>query len=426
MPVSIRRTKSGIPVIVESLDHLRSVVLGVWARVGSRQETPELYGVSHMVEHMLFKGTRRRAASTIAGLIENVGGELNAFTSREYSCFYSRVSWDKFDLAVDVLADLVQNPTFPAKELEKERRVILEEIAMYEDQPDDQVHEDMTRCLFDDQMGHPIVGTREVVSGTPRDVLRGFYKDRYVPSNLFITVVGKLPRGGIRKIQDAFSVKRPDKGAAAFPAATLQRQDHMRLKKIEQLHMCMALEGLPIQHPDRYVLHLISNHLGGGMASRLFQEIREKRGLAYSVYSFVQSYADTGLFGVYAATGPKHAAEVADLTLSEMQKIAARGLSEKRLQQLKDMVMGSLQLGLEKSGARMSRMGVGYHYYGRVVPIDEVVAAVKKVSVADIRRVARMIFRGGFDTMSAVGPLPVSEFEALAKARKAPPADKAA
>jgi predicted Zn-dependent peptidase len=393
LSLCIRRTASGIPLLVENLEHLRSVTIGVWARVGSRHESPEVQGVSHMVEHLLFKGTRRRGARAIAQVLENVGGELNAFTSREYSCFYARVAWEKLDLAVDVLSDLLQNPTFPKEELDRERRVILEEIAMYEDQPDDQVHEDMTSCMFDESLGHPIVGTRDVVAGVTRDTIRDYYRSRYVPENLFITVVGKLPRGGVRLLQEAFQKGgRRGRGAVSHPPATFRAQSRVRTKDIEQLHMCMALAGLPITHADRYALHLLSNHLGGGMASQLFQEIREKRGLAYTVYSFVQSYADTGLFGVYAATRPSKLGEVADLTLAELDKVASRGVTARRLQQLQDMVCGSLQLGLEKAGARMSRMGVGYYYHRKVVPIDDVVRQVRMITPDDMRRVAATVF----------------------------------
>lgn len=415
MSLCIRRTGSGIPVIVENLEHLRSVTFGVWARVGSRHEAPEHHGVSHMVEHMLFKGTETRDARTIAEVIENVGGELNAFTSREYSCFYARVAWEKFDLALDVLSELVLRPTFPEEELEKERRVILEEIAMYEDQPDDLVHEDMTSCLFDDALGHPIVGSREVVKGIGRDELFRYYKERYVPENLFITVVGKLPRGGVRRLAEAFPATPEGKGqATTFPEASYQREVRYRKRDIEQLHVCFASRGLSVPDPDRYALHLITNHLGGGMASQLFQEIREKRGLAYTVYAFVQSYADAGLFGVYAATRPEKLEEVAALTLVEMERIREKGITEERLEQLKDMVVGGMQLGLEKAGSRLSRMGIGYHYHRRFVPVDDVVKEIRKVSREDIQRVADQIFQVGFDTITGVGPQEEADFLAVA------------
>lgn len=421
MSLCIRRTASGIPLLVENLEHLRSVTIGVWARVGSRHEAPPVQGVSHMVEHLLFKGTRRRSARAIAEVLENVGGELNAFTSREYSCFYARVAWEKLDLAVDVLSDLLQNPSFPKDELDRERRVILEEISMYEDQPDDQVHEDMTACMFDEALGHPIVGTREVVSGVTRDTIRNYYRSLYVPENLFVTVVGKLPRGGVRLLQESFAKAAPRRAASGLshPPATFRARDRVRTKDIEQLHVCMALAGLPITHADRYALHLLSNHLGGGMASQLFQEIREKRGLAYTVYSFVQSYADTGLFGVYAATRPDKLGEVADLTLAELEKVASRGVTARRLEQLQDMVCGSLQLGLEKAGARMSRMGVGYYYHRKIIPIDDVVRQVRTITPDDMRRVAATVFRGGFDTVTAVGPIDQDGFEREVAPRRA-------
>lgn len=425
MTLSLRKTTSGIPVLIENLDHLRSVTFGVWARVGSRHEDPAHYGATHLVEHMLFKGTRRRSARTIASLIENVGGELNAFTSREYSCFYARVAWDRFDLALDVLSDLVLQPAFPAAELEKERRVILEEIAMYEDQPDDRVHEDMAACLYDEALGHPIVGTREVVEGITNKALRDYYLSRYTAENLFVTVVGKIPRGGQKRLLDAFPMGRRAVGKKVPPPvhapASYRCLDRFRTKDIEQLHLCLATTGLSILDDDRYTLHLISNHLGGGMASRLFQEIREKRGLAYTVYSFVQSYADTGLFGIYAATRPDRLREVADLALAEMDRVATRGLTEARLEQLKEMVVGALQLGLEKAGARLSRLGVGYYYQRRVIPIDEVVNRVRAVTPDDVRRVARSLFRGGFDTITAIGPQSQDDFARAAEGLKAPP-----
>jgi predicted Zn-dependent peptidase len=290
---------------------------------------------------------------------------------------------------------------------------------MYEDQPDEQVQEDLTACLYDQALGHPIAGTRETVATIGRERMLEFYRSRYTPETLFITMVGKLPRGAVRRLAEAFHVKPKGKTShiVEYPPVLINR-DKCRPKKIEQLHVCMANAGLSITHKDRYALHLLSNHLGTGMSSRLFQEIREKRGLAYSVYSFVQSYADIGMFGVYAATSPGKLAEVVDVTLAECDRLASRGLPESRLVQLKDMVMGGLQLGLEKAGARMSRMGIGYRYFGRVVPIDEVVAAVQAVSTDDLKRVARAVFRGGFDSVTAVGPIDESDFEKIVAPRK--------
>lgn len=413
MGISIRRSVSGIPILAENLEHLRSVVLGVWVRVGSRHEGPLQEGLAHMVEHMVFKGTRRRSARRIAEVIENVGGELNAFTAREYSCFYVRVAWDKFDLACDVLSDLLQHPTFPEAEFERERQVVLEEIAMYEDQPDDLVHEDLVDCLFDRRLGHPITGSKENVRELSREVLVDWFRKLYHPENMFLTVVGKIPRGGIKNLQQAFDrVRRGPKVQADRLVEVGQRRglDRVRTRAGEQLHLALGIECPSIRDPDRYALHILSNYLGGGMTSRLFQEVREKRGLAYSVYSFVQSYSDKGVFGIYAATRPDHWTEVLAVSFEEMLRLAERGIRPKELQVLKDRILGAMQLGLEKSGSRMSRLGVGYQYFRKVISYDRVVESVEAVTAEAVQRVARNLFEGGVDSFVAVGPIEEQHF----------------
>lgn len=398
--------ENGIPVLFERMENLRSVTVAVWALIGSRHERPEEYGVAHVVEHMIFKGTRRRSARQIAESLEFIGGESNAFTSREYSCYYAKVANTDWNLAVDVLSDIVSNSTFDASELEKERKVILEEISMYEDNPEELSHEHLVAKIFDQRLGHPIIGTRAIISGMHREQVAKFYHDYYHPKNLFITVVGNLTEEefekGIRKFwPDGASAK----GLAPVDGKTRFRRGETQIKKeIEQVHLCLGMPGLPVVHDDRFVLHLISNYLGGGMSSRLFQEVREKRGMAYSIYTFVQAYRDIGFFGIYCGTSPNRIDKVTAIVKSELERVADKGLSTKRLGQLKRQVRGSFLLGLEKTGFRMNRLGVSHIYFGRTYAVDEVLARIDAINNDDVLRVAGELFREDFHSIAVVGP----------------------
>ncbi len=397
---------NGIPVLFERMENLRSVTVAIWALIGSRHETPDRYGIAHVVEHMIFKGTKRRSSRQIAESLELIGGESNAFTSREYSCYYAKVANTDWNLAVDVLADIVSGSVFDAGELEKERKVILEEISMYEDNPEELSHEHLVGQIFDQRLGHPIIGTRKIVGGMSRDTVLDFYRDYYHPRNMFVTVVGNLTDEQLEKgVRKLWPQGAAHKGKTPLAGNTKFRKGKVEIRKdIEQLHLCLGLPGLPVVHEDRFVLHLMNNHLGGGMSSRLFQEVREKRGLAYSIYTFVQAYKDIGFFGVYCGTSGNRVDKVKQLVKSELDRLAEKGLSPRRLGQLKRQIRGNFLLGLEKTGFRMNRLGVSHLYFGRTFSVDEVLARIDAITNEDITRVSRKLFTGEFWSESIVGP----------------------
>ncbi|MBI4863981.1 MAG: insulinase family protein [Candidatus Riflebacteria bacterium] len=395
-----------MPVLFERLDHLHSVTIGVWVLVGSRHESGREQGISHLVEHMLFKGTGKRNAREIAEALEFVGGEINAFTSREYSCYWAKSSTEHFTLAADVLSDLLINSLFDPEEYAKERKVILAEIKMYEDSPEELGMDLLSNKVFDEHLGHPIVGTTRIVRELARDDVLGYYRRMYGPKDMFITVVGNVPASRVKKEMQAFTWPRGTKHqrVKAFPKASLRRGVVTRKKKIEQAHVAIAYGGLPIAAPERYVLHVINAHLGTGMSSVLFQEVREKRGLAYNVYTFVQSYKDIGLLGVYCGTGPSKVKDVLQIVRQEVDRLLQDGLPERRLIKMKEQLKGNLLLSLEKPSFRMTRLGVCHHYFGRILPVEEIVTTIDGITSDQVAAMAQRVFGPGYYAASGVGP----------------------
>jgi len=411
--------RGSLPVIYERLDYLRSVIVGVWVDVGSRYERPAEYGYSHLIEHMLFKGTERgsvvRTAHDIAASLEMLGGELNAFTSREYSCYYARAASRHFATAMDVLGDVVLRSTFPEDEFEKERNVVLEEIRMYEDSPEELSHELLQSVMFSPALGHPIVGSNATIAEAPRTSVLDYYRRMYRPGRMFLTVLGNVGRDELEAQLEHFEpaiVGPADRRRRSHRSAVRGGRCLVR-KPIEQLHLCFGVEGFPMDHPDRYTLHLINTYLGGGMSSRLFQEIREKRGLAYNVYSFIQSFHDTGLWGFYCATNPSKGGDVRRILEHELALLMKKGIPAATIGKLKEQMVGGLLLGLEKTSFRMTRLAVGRLFFGKVVPVDQVIGMIDAVSSADVKRVARQLLERGFDTAVAVGPVPEGDDEVI-------------
>ena len=401
-PKAVTIQAGSLPVVYEHLDYLRSVIVGAWVQVGSRYERRKEYGYSHFVEHMLFKGTKKgkikRNAHDIAASLESLGGELNAFTSREYSCYYARAASRHFSTAMEVLGDVVLHSQFPAHEYEKEKSVVLEEIRMYEDSPEELSHELLQSTMFSDALGHPIVGSAKTIGEAKRKDVLDYYKRMYQPGRMFLTVLGNVP---IEELQDELRHFQPIVNGKAHRKARITQTKVLggrRLvrKPIEQLHLCFGVRGLPMDHPDRYTLHLINTYLGAGMSSRLFQEVREKRGLAYSVYSFIQSFHDTGLWGFYCATSPNKGEDVRHILEAELEILQKKGIAAKTIERLKEQMVGGLLLGLEKTSFRMTRLAVGRLFFGNVVPVDQVIGMIDSVSVADVKRVARELLKGWF------------------------------
>src|SRR5262245_56568098 len=368
---TVRRTvlPSGLRVLTEAVPAMRSVSFGIWVGVGSRDETRQLSGVSHFLEHLLFKGTTRRTALDISSEIEAVGGETNAFTTKEYTCYYARVLDADLPLAIDVVCDLVTNSVLADADVETERGVILEEIARHDDEPGDEVHDLFAEAVYGGHaLARQVSGTVETISGMTRRQIQTFYGKRYSAPSIVVAAAGNLDHTKVVKLVKAGFDRAERFGGEAEPAAhrpagpivpVRGRQFSVRSKDTEQAHLVLGGAGLARDDERRFALAALNNVLGGGMSSRLFQEIREKRGLAYSVYSYTSQYADSGLFAVYAGCAPGKVDEVLVLARDELARVAAEGLTDAEVDRGKGMVKGSLVLGLEDTGSRMSRLGKG-------------------------------------------------------------------
>jgi predicted Zn-dependent peptidase len=414
---TVRRTvlSSGLRIFTENLPGVRSAAIGIWIGVGSRDESLPEAGASHYLEHLLFKGTPRRSALEISASLEAVGGDLNAFTSHEYTCYYARVLDADLPLAVDVLSDMVLDSLIRAEDVDAERGVVLEEIAMHDDDPGDAVHDVFaTALLGSSPLGRPILGTVSSIEGMPQDRLHDYYRSRYGQPSMVVAVAGALDHDEVvRAVGGAFS--RVDAGdGAPVPARVGPRKPfpggrtNVATRSTEQAHVVLGTAGLPRTDPRRHALMLLSTALGEGMSSRLFQEIREKRGLAYSVYSFTTHFADAGMFGVYAGCAPRRVGEVLGLCRAEIAAIAEKGLSEDELRRAKGQSRGSLVLGLEDPLSRMSRLGKAELVYGELPSVDELLGRFDRVSAEDVQAVAADVL-GGALSLGAVGPFDEQE-----------------
>jgi predicted Zn-dependent peptidase len=415
-PSRVRRTvlPGGLRVITEFLPAVRSVALGIWVGVGSRDEDQAHAGATHYLEHLLFKGTRRRTALEISSEMDAVGGEMNAFTAKEYTCYYARVLDADLPLAVDILSDMVTSSLITPKDVDAERNVVLEEIAMNEDDPSDTAHEAFTAKLFGDTpLGRPILGTTDSINAITREQIFEHYLARYTPEHLVVAAAGNLDHDTVvRLVADAFgpALDRPAEpapprldgthagfGAVAGVGTTLVSRG------IEQANLVLGCEALARTDDRRFALGVLNAAFGGGMSSRLFQEVREKRGLAYSVYSFSAQHADTGMWGIYVGCLPAKADEVLAICAEEITRVVDGGLTDAELARGKGQVRGSIVLGLEDPSSRMSRLGKSELVYPRLEPVDEVLAAIDAVTHDDIRAVAAEILTRP-KALAVVGP----------------------
>ncbi|WP_274651498.1 M16 family metallopeptidase [Paenibacillus humicola] len=382
---------NGLRVVVEYIPTCRSVSFGIWVKTGSRNETPDNNGISHFIEHMLFKGTGRRSAKDIADLFDGIGGNVNAFTAKEYTCYYAKVLDQHLPMAVDALADMFFESRLDGGELAKEKNVILEEIAMYEDTPDDKVHDEASRAAFGDHpLAYSILGLEQRLSAMDGDTLRGYMESHYTIGNTVVSVAGNVEEKALLELLETHFGKFARKGEdQALSAPAFNGTYLFHKKKTEQNHICLSFPGCSIADPQLYAMILLNNALGGGMSSRLFQEIREKRGLAYSVYSYHTSYADSGLFTVYAGTAPKQTKDVLDLTLEQLSDLSAKGLTDAELHRGKEQLKGSLILSLESTSSRMNRLGKNELMLGRHYTLDEMLERIDAVSMNDVKDVTK-------------------------------------
>jgi predicted Zn-dependent peptidase len=402
----------GLRVITESLPAVRSVAFGIWAGVGSRDEDLTHAGATHYLEHLLFKGTSRRSALDISAAMDAVGGELNAFTAKEYTCYYARVLDADLPLAIDVLADMVTSSLIEPKDVDAERGVILEEIAMNDDDPADTVHEAFAAQLFGDTpLGRPILGSVDSINAITREQISEHYAARYKPENLVVAAAGSLDHADVVELtRSAFGPAATGKAEPVPPRlagsdAPGQPGTGVRLvsRGIEQANLVLGCGGLPRTDSRRFALGVLNAALGGGMSSRLFQEVREKRGLAYSVYSFSSQHADTGMWGVYAGCLPAKADEVLSICRDEIAKVVSGGLTDDELSRGKGQLRGSIVLGLEDPSSRMSRLGKAELVYPRLEPVEEILASIEAVTHDDVRDVAQAVLAQP-KALAVVGP----------------------
>ena len=383
----------GLRVVGERLTHVRSCTVGVWVGVGSMNERPEENGLSHFIEHMVFKGTQNRSARDIAEEMDLAGGQLNAFTSKECTCFYAKVTDDELPLAVDILSDLVLRPVFDAGELEKERGVVLEEIAMVEDTPEDLVHELLSDAQYTGSLRRPILGTAEKIRGYGREALQGYWARHYTPENMVVAIAGNYDWDAfVSLVERYFTPFSAPAGEARAPQAQAFTPGRLfREKDTEQTHLCLGFPGVPSDSDDLYALSVLGNALGGGMSSRLFQRIREELGLAYSVYTYSSSYRGVGSFCVYAGTTPANASTVLSEILGELRRFVDGGLTDKEFKSAKAQLRGGFLLGLESSSGRMQALGRGLLLLGRTRTQEETLARIDAVTPDAVMDLARRL-----------------------------------
>jgi predicted Zn-dependent peptidase len=407
---NIRKTvlPSGLIVLTERMEHVRSVAMGVWMRAGSRHEVAELNGISHFVEHMVFKGTKSRTAQRIAREVDAIGGNLDAFTGKETVCFNVKVLDDHVPVALDVLSDLVLNPVFASEEITRERGVILEEIKMDEDNPDTLVHEIFTQSFWKDHpLGKPILGTRETVKSFEQNTLLRFFEQRFRADNMVFSAAGNLEHDSfVELVARHFSSLAPGSLADDTVAPTVTSRINLRNKKsLEQVQLCLGVPAPPIADSCRYATLLLNTLLGGGMSSRLFQTVREERGLVYSIYSDLNPYRDTGSLCVYAGTSADRALQVIDLIMEEFRRMKTEPLPADELRRGKDQLKGNLLLSLESSMSRMSNLARQQMYFERFFGLEEILEKVESVTEEQVMAMAEKLFQPDRVAVTLLGRL---------------------
>jgi predicted Zn-dependent peptidase len=406
--IEVSTLPSGIRLISETIPHVRSVAVGIWMGTGSRQESAEENGISHFVEHMVFKGTTNRSAEEIARSVDSVGGNLDAFTAKELVSFNAKVLDEHLPLVFDVLSDLVLNPVFRDEDVEKEKGVVLEELKMEADNPEYLVHEVFSGNFWKDHpLGKPILGTRETVKRFGRDMIETYYRNVYVPSNITITAAGHLTHSQLAGlVGERFSALSGNGRVPATPPASTHARISLRNKKsLEQVHVCLGVPCYPLPHEGRYVSYVLNALLGGGMSSRLFQNIREKRGLAYAVFSELSAYRDTGCLSIYAGTSLETCRQVIHLILEEFKQLKQELVGEEELRRAKDHLKGSMMLGLESTSNRMANLARQALYFGRFISMDEMLNSIEKVTAAEVQQLAQNIFDPRHIALTVLGNL---------------------
>jgi predicted Zn-dependent peptidase len=406
------RLPSGLTLVSEVMTEARSVCIGFWVGTGSRDESPGLAGASHFLEHLLFKGTDERSASDIAEAVDEVGGDFNAFTTKEYTSFYIRLLAEDVDLGLDILSDIMWRPALRAADLDAERQVILDEILMHADEPSDEAAEQSSAILFPEHpLGREVLGTEESVTDMTPERIRSFFEGHYLPGNMVVAVAGDLDHDAF---VDGLSQRAGGAGGGATPRRTAPDDEVVPLRvtrrSTEQAHVVVAARSVDRNHPSRYALAVLNHILGGGLSSRLFQEIRERRGLAYSVWSERVAYHDSGFVSVGLGTAPEHVHDVLGIVTEELAGLGADGVTDRELAIAKGNLRAETLLACEDSGARMSRIGAGMLLHGEVLSVDEVLGRVEALTREDVHAAARALVAAP-RTLSVVGPFDESDFD---------------
>jgi predicted Zn-dependent peptidase len=396
---------NGLRILTERMTQVRSISIGVWLTRGSRHETAERGGIAHFVEHMLFKGTATRSAEDIAQQIDSIGGQLDAFTAKEYASYYIKVLDEHLPLAIDILSDIVRNPAFAPDDIEREKKVVLEEIKMVEDTPDDLVHELFTQGFWENHpLGRPILGTKETVEALNATLLREYFGGVYTADNLIVSAVGNLEHDRVRElVQEKFGSLAQTGEAAVEEMPQVAPKILIRNKELEQSHVCLGVGSYAQNHGDRYASYVLNTLLGGSMSSRLFQNVREKRGLAYAVFSGLSAYRDAGSFTIYAGCSNDAVGEVIDLCVEELRGVKSAPVPDAELRRSKDHLKGSLMLSLENTASRMSHLARQEIYFDRQFGLDETLDGIERVSTDDVQRVATDLFRNGSLAATVLG-----------------------
>ncbi|MEP9406293.1 pitrilysin family protein [Peribacillus frigoritolerans] len=396
--------QNGVRIVLENIPTVRSAAIGVWIKTGSRNETPELNGVSHFLEHMFFKGTTKRNAREIAESFDSIGGQVNAFTSKEYTCYYAKVMDNHASYALEILADMFFNSTFDGEELKKEKNVVYEEIKMYEDTPDDIVHDLLSKAVYENHpLGYPILGTENTLETFNSDTLKKYVHDMYTPDKVVVSIAGNVDEKLIKEVESYFGSYQGGEDRLELVKPSFHENRITRKKDTEQAHLCLGYNGLEIGNDKTYSLITLNNILGGSMSSRLFQDVREQRGLAYSVYSYHSSYQDSGMVTVYGGTGTNQLDSLYETIQETLDTLKRDGITEKELRNSKEQLKGSLMLSLESTNSRMSRNGKNELMLGEHRSLDDIIIKIDDVTEDTVNELANQIFTE--HSLSLVSPL---------------------
>ncbi|MGL4253743.1 MAG: M16 family metallopeptidase [Fusobacteriaceae bacterium] len=405
--IEIKKLSNGIPLLMEKVTDIQSFTMGIFVKTGARNEYPHEQGISHYIEHMMFKGTEKRSAKEISEIIDYNGGNMNAYTSRDTTCYYVKMLSSKLPVAVDVFADMFLNSTFTEENLEKERNVILEEIKMYQDIPEETIHDENISFLLKNEYGNNILGSEEILKNIDRDAFMNYFRSKYCPENIGISIAGNFDFQEVEKLlEDSFG-KMEERGARREIASdfTLSTGENILKRDCNQVHLCFNTEGVSTRHEDRYVMGILADILGGNMSSRLFQKIREERGLVYSVYCYSTNFEEGGAFTIYAGTSKESYREVIELIQEELELIKKEGILLEELERAKNQIISSLTFALENSRGKMIRMWNSYQLYGRIIDVEEVMEIISKIDIEDVKRLAEKLFKKEGYSVSVLGDI---------------------